>query len=81
MGGMAGTANRRLDGKSIKSDSVENRIDTHRFRLGAFIGQNTIIGARTQTMPGVKIGTGCMIFPNSVIFNDVVDNSRVCQKK
>lgn len=39
------------------------------------VGDNTYIGTRTTILPGVKIGSRCIIGAGSVITKDVPDNS------
>lgn len=78
MGGRAGTANHRLDGLSIKSSVSGVREDTQMEKLGAIIGKRTIFGGHSSTMPGIKVGENCMIYPNIELFRDVQDNT-VCK--
>lgn len=76
MGGHASTANRRLDGLSIKSSVSGVRIDTQMEKLGAIIGKETHIGGSCETMPGVKIGARCVVYPKATLLNDLSDNKR-----
>lgn len=45
-------------------------LDTH-------IGDGTSIGARAIIMPGVKVGSKCVVEPGTVVIRDVPDGSRV----
>ena len=60
------TANVRLDRKEIK--------DTGLTSLGAIVGENTHIGINASLMPGVLIGSNCVIGASSVIFDNIKDN-------
>lgn len=61
------TANRRLDRGEIKPTGLTS--------LGAIIGQNTKIGINVSLMPGVLIGSNCLIGPASVVFENLQDNT------
>lgn len=77
--GESTTANQRLDKGAVLSGSTRNgeRISTGLDKLGVIIGDNTHVGARFTSMPGVKVGRDCFIGPGVYLFEDVPDNSRV----
>ncbi len=52
-----------------------NQPDTKNNLAGPFIGKNTIIGASTTILPGVKIGTGSFIGAKSLVVKNVPDHS------
>ncbi|MBM3258037.1 MAG: hypothetical protein FJZ05_02410 [Candidatus Nealsonbacteria bacterium] len=66
------TANVRIDRGEIK---VKPEIATGMKSLGAIVGKNTKIGIRCSLMPGVLIGSDCLIGPNSVVFENIEDKT------
>jgi UDP-N-acetylglucosamine diphosphorylase / glucose-1-phosphate thymidylyltransferase / UDP-N-acetylgalactosamine diphosphorylase / glucosamine-1-phosphate N-acetyltransferase / galactosamine-1-phosphate N-acetyltransferase len=71
------TANYRIDGRTVRSVVNGERLDTGRMKLGLMLGAGTKMGVNTSTMPGVKIGGGCMIGPGLNVTRDVPDGERV----
>jgi NDP-sugar pyrophosphorylase family protein len=71
------TANYRIDGRTVRSVVNSERLDTGRMKLGLMLGAETKVGVNTSTMPGVKIGAGCMIGPGLNVTRDVPDGERV----
>lgn len=69
------TANVRIDRGEIKSVVKEEKIDTGLKSLGAIVGENTKTGIHCSLMPGILIGSNCQISPNSVVLNNVKDNT------
>lgn len=69
------TANARIDREQIKSTVKNKKIDTKLKSLGAIIGENTKIGIHCSLMPGIFIGSNCVIGPNSVVFENIKNNS------
>ena len=68
------TANIRLDRGEIRSSVKKEKIKTGLTSLGTIVGENTKIGINTSLMPGILIGSNCVIFPNSVIFENIKNN-------
>ena len=68
------TANIRLDRGEIRSSVKKEKIKTGLTSLGTIAGENTKIGINTSLMPGILIGSNCVIFPNSVIFENIKNN-------
>jgi NDP-sugar pyrophosphorylase family protein len=66
------TANVRVDRGEI---TVKPGITTGLKSLGAIVGKNTKIGIRCSLMPGVLIGSDCLIGPNSVVFENIEDKT------
>jgi len=69
------TANRRIDRQNIKSVVKGEKIDTGLDFLGAIMGENTKTGIHCSLMPGILIGSNCNIGPNSVVFENIEDNT------
>ncbi|MDI6891272.1 MAG: hypothetical protein QMC83_10125, partial [Thermodesulfovibrionales bacterium] len=70
------TANVRIDRGEIKSKvkSQKSKVNTGLNSLGAIVGENTKLGIHVSLMPGVLIGSNCLIYPNSVVFENIEDN-------
>jgi bifunctional UDP-N-acetylglucosamine pyrophosphorylase/glucosamine-1-phosphate N-acetyltransferase len=75
MGSGSVLANLRLDEGEISSVVRNERINTHRTKLGAMIAANVRIGVNVSIMPGVKIGTEIMIGAGVTLDNDLPDHS------
>ena len=75
----AGTliANLRLDEKTVKLTIEGRRIDSRRRKMGAVIGGYTKTGVNVSIMPGVKIGSHSIIYPNVVVYRDVPPKTTV----
>lgn len=71
------TANLRIDKGHVFSVVKGQRLDTGRDKLGAIVGQNAFIAVDAMTMPGVKIGEGAQIGPNTNVIKDIGDGKRV----
>ncbi|MDP3093180.1 MAG: sugar phosphate nucleotidyltransferase [bacterium] len=74
------TANFRLDEKNILITVKNRKIDTGSPRLGVIVGRNSYFGLHSSTMPGVFIGSDCIIGPGTIVFKNVPDNSKVITK-
>lgn len=74
------TANRRLDRKNIKSVVKDNRVDSGMSFFGMVTGQNVKTGIQAGVMPGVKIGSNCFIGANTMVMEDLPDNTRCFNK-
>lgn len=68
-------ANRRIDRKNIKSVVKGERIDTGLTYFGTVVGDNTRFGIHVSVMPGVLIGSNCVIGPHSLVRENVPDNT------
>jgi bifunctional UDP-N-acetylglucosamine pyrophosphorylase/glucosamine-1-phosphate N-acetyltransferase len=75
------TSNVRLDRGEIFSDVKGEKINTGLKSFGAVIGRNTIIGTKVNIMPGKFIGSNCLIYPNSLITENIKDNTILKWKK
>ena len=69
------TANIRLDGEKIKAVIKEEKIETGLDKLGAIVGKNTKIGINVSFMPGVLVGRNCQIGPQSLVLENIKDNT------
>jgi len=69
------TANLRFDRKPIKAKVKGKLIDTGREKFGCVLGNNTQTGINVSLMPGVLIGSNCQIGPNSVVFENIEDET------
>lgn len=76
MGAGAILANLRLDEGNIPSLIKGEKINSHRNKLGAVLGESARIGVGAQLMPGVKVGKNSVIGPGVVLSSDVLDNKR-----
>lgn len=72
----AGTvlANFKLNETTITSFLGKEKVDTHLLKLGAMIGSNVRIGVNSSIMPGVKIGSNCLISAGVVLSSDIADD-------
>jgi len=68
-------ANRKIDRQNIKSMVKGKKIDTGLTYFGTIIGKDSRFGIHVGTMPGVLIGSNCIIGPHSVIFENIEDNT------
>ncbi|OGE35331.1 hypothetical protein A3E66_00560 [Candidatus Daviesbacteria bacterium RIFCSPHIGHO2_12_FULL_37_16] len=71
----AGTvfANRRIDRGEIQSKIKKIKISTGLTSFGAILGRDVKLGVNCSLMPGVKIGEGSMVLPQTCVFDDIED--------
>lgn len=69
------TANIRFDRGEIKAVVKGEKIGTGLTSLGAIVGNNTHIGINVSLMPGVLIGSNCLIGPGLVVFENIEDSA------
>ncbi|MDO8473975.1 MAG: sugar phosphate nucleotidyltransferase [bacterium] len=74
------TANRRLDRGTINAAVKEKKVDTGLTSLGAVIGNEAQFGIHSGTMPGVFIGSQCVIGPGTLVFKNMQDRARLFTK-
>lgn len=65
------TANVRLDKENVTSIVKGEKVDTGIKSFGAVIGHSTKLGIGVRTMPGVLIGSDCLVGPASVVFGNI----------
>lgn len=68
------TANARIDRNNVKSVVKGKKIDTGLTRLGIVAGHHTRFGIKSGTMPGVLIGSNCLIGPGTLVFENLADD-------
>ena len=68
------TANIRIDRGHIKSVIRGEKIDTGLSSFGVVVGDNTKMGINVSLMPGVFIGSNCIVGPASLVRKNVEDN-------
>jgi UDP-N-acetylglucosamine diphosphorylase / glucose-1-phosphate thymidylyltransferase / UDP-N-acetylgalactosamine diphosphorylase / glucosamine-1-phosphate N-acetyltransferase / galactosamine-1-phosphate N-acetyltransferase len=71
------TGNYRFDSKSVVVNVNDQKIDSDRAKLGAFVGKNVRTGIGTLIMPGVKVGANSIISAGVVVNRDVEAESFV----
>jgi len=69
------TANVRIDRGEIKSVIKDEKIGTGLDSLGCIMGENSKTGIHCSLMPGVLIGSNCIVGPNSLVFENIGDNT------
>jgi len=69
------TANVRVDRGEIKSTVKGEKIKTGLDSLGVIMGERSKTGINCSLMPGILIGSNCVIAPNSVVFENIEDNA------
>lgn len=71
------TANRRIDRRNIMATVKGKKMDTGLTYLGAIIGNNSRFGIHAGTMPGVLIGSNCVVGPGTLVFENLENNSKI----
>lgn len=74
------TANVRLDRKNVLVIVKGKKVNSCLKFLGTMIGENTKIGIKVSTMPGIAIGRYSIIGPSTVVLNNVAENSKYYTK-
>lgn len=74
------TAVERLDCNTISLNLSSKMIPTELLKLGTIIGDNTRIGVGTSVMPGIAVGSDCIIGPHMVIWHHINDGCKVFLK-
>ena len=70
------TANVRLDKKEVKVKIKNEKVNSGLKSLGAIIGEQTKIGVNTSLMSGVLIGKNSIVFPNSLVSENIKDKNK-----
>jgi len=71
------TGNLRLDEDEISVRIGEEKISSDRNKLGLITGDNIRVGINTSFMPGIKIGSNCMIGADLSVGEDIPSDSYV----
>ncbi|NOQ55573.1 MAG: NTP transferase domain-containing protein [Nanohaloarchaea archaeon] len=74
------TGNVRIDRDEIKPKVKGYEVSTNMNSFGVIIGHDTRVGIHVSTMPGVIIGSGCIVGPNTVVMKNI-DSNMVCYSK
>ena len=72
--------NVRLDKQLVQVEVRDKKIDTHLVKLGAVIGDNSVFGIHSGTMPGVLVGANCKIGPATHVFESLQDGNTLYAK-
>ena len=68
-------ANVRLNRENVKCIVKGKNIDTGKKSFGCVIGKNTKIGINVSIMPGILIGSNCIIGPATLVKENVESNT------
>lgn len=74
------TANVKLNREEVASTVKGERVMTGLNALGVIVGKNAKIGINTSLMPGVLIGSNCVVGPGSSVFKNIEDNHKFYTK-
>jgi bifunctional UDP-N-acetylglucosamine pyrophosphorylase/glucosamine-1-phosphate N-acetyltransferase len=74
------TANVRIDREEIKSTVKGQKIGTELNSLGVIIGENTKTGIHCSLMPGVLIGSNCLVGPHTLIKENIPNDTKIFTK-
>ncbi len=74
------TANVRLDRGIIASIVKDEETPTGCKYLGVIVGENTDIGIKCSTMPGIIIGNNVTVGPSTVVLHNVENNTKYYTK-
>jgi bifunctional UDP-N-acetylglucosamine pyrophosphorylase/glucosamine-1-phosphate N-acetyltransferase len=69
------TANRRIDRGNVKSTVKGSKVDTELTYFGCIVGDNSKFGIHSGTMPGVLIGSDCLVGPGTLVFENLGDRT------
>lgn len=71
------TANVRLDRNEVNAFVNGEKKGTGMKSLGCIVGENTMIGVGARTMPGVMIGSGCVIWPCALVRRNLENSQKL----
>jgi len=74
------TANVRVDRKQIYTKVKDKRTPTGLTSLGAIIGAHTHLGINTMLMPGVLIGSDCLVGPGAIAQGSIPSKARYFER-
>ncbi|MCK5322027.1 MAG: NTP transferase domain-containing protein [Candidatus Aenigmarchaeota archaeon] len=74
------TGNVRINRDEIKPIVKGESVSTNLTSLGAVVGHNTRIGIHVCMMPGIIVGSNCIIGPNTVVMKNI-DSDMMCYSK
>tara|TARA_Y100000310_G_C20583848_1_gene764380 strand:- start:635 stop:1318 length:684 start_codon:yes stop_codon:yes gene_type:complete len=79
-GGGVIASDRRIDRGTIKVEVEGEKIDTKSTYMGVVIGNETKVGIHVGFMPGVMIGSDCIVGPGTQVFKNLEDHSVIYAK-
>ncbi len=74
------TANLRLDRATVRVHVQGVAVDSGRQKLGVLMGDDVAMGVGVHFMPGITVGAGAWIGPNTTVATDVPPHTFVRQK-
>jgi bifunctional UDP-N-acetylglucosamine pyrophosphorylase/glucosamine-1-phosphate N-acetyltransferase len=74
------TANVRLDRMSVKVTVKNEKIDTGLKSLGVLVGDGSVIGIKSSSMPGKIIGKRVAVGSNTCVSKNIADDSKYYAK-
>ena len=74
------TANVRLDRETIKVLVKGKKVDSGLKHFGMIIGNDSLVGIKSSTMPGVIIGSKVSIGPSTTVLHNVEDGKKYYTK-
>lgn len=77
----AHTANYRLDQQPITLKWTTAEHPSDKIKLGSCVAAHTEIGVNVSLMPGIAIGHHSVIYPGTVVYKPVPDNSTLREKR
>lgn len=69
------TANVRFDKSAVRANIKGEKIATGLGSLGVILGENTKIGVNVSLMPGILIGSNCVVGPGSVVSENIENDN------
>ncbi len=75
MGAGSITSNVRADKKDVVISTDEGKVETHRMKVGAFLGDRAEIGCNAVLNPGTVIGKGSRVYPLTSVRGYVPEKS------
>lgn len=67
---------KRIDRENIKVEIAGKKVDSGYKALGVVIGDNTKFGIQTGTMPGILVGSDCIVGPGVQLFENLKDKTK-----
>jgi bifunctional UDP-N-acetylglucosamine pyrophosphorylase/glucosamine-1-phosphate N-acetyltransferase len=74
------SANVRIDRETVKSTVKGEKVDTGLKSFGVVIGDNTRIGIKSSTMPGIIIGADVTVGSGTMVMNNIADDVKYYTK-
>ncbi len=74
------SSNVRIDREPVRALVKDKEIETGSRHLGVIIGNNSRVGIKSSTMPGVIIGSDVIIGPSTTVLHNVYDGKKYYTK-